>query len=109
MKLFLNKILVVIVGVCFLSAYFEFNDAEKKQNYEKETHTYISAEKQAHIFSIKKIEKNPIVFLNFETVISKRLKKHKCETICQARLPLPITNTFILIFFLRAMIRIRNF
>ncbi len=75
MKFFLHKILVVIIGVCFLSAYFEFNDVEKKQNYEKETHTYISAEKQAHIFSIKKIEKNPIVFLNFETVISKRFSE----------------------------------
>ena len=75
MKLFLNKILVVIIGVCFLSAYFEFNDAEKKQNYEKETHTYISAEKQTSNFSIKKLDKNPIVFFKFETVISKRFSE----------------------------------
>ena len=75
MKLFLNKILVVIIGVCFLSAYFEFNDVEKKQNYEKETHTYISAEKQTSNFSIKKLEKDPIVFLKFETVISKRFSE----------------------------------
>lgn len=72
MKLFLHKILVIIIGVCFLSAYFEFNDTEKKQNYEKETHTYISAEKQTSNCSFKKIDKNSIVFLNFETIISKR-------------------------------------
>ena len=75
MKFFLHKILVVIIGVCFLSSYFEFNDAEKKQNYEKETHTYISAEKQTSNISLKKLDKNPIVFLNFETVISKRFSE----------------------------------
>lgn len=75
MKLFLNKILVVIIGICFLSAYFEFNDAEKKQNYEKETHTSISAEKQTSNFSIKKLDKNPIVFLPFETIISKHFSE----------------------------------
>ena len=71
MKFLLHKILVLIIGVCFLSAYFEFNDAEKNQNYENETHTYISAEKQTSNFSIKKLDKNPIVFFKFETVISR--------------------------------------
>lgn len=75
MKLFLSKILVLIIGVCFLSAYFEFNDAEKKQNYEKEAHTYISAEKQASNFSLKKLEKNLIVFLPFETIISRHFSE----------------------------------
>ena len=71
MKLFLNKILVAIIGVCFLSAYFELNDVEKKQNYEKESHIYISAEKQTSNFSLKKLEKPPIVFLPFETITSR--------------------------------------
>ena len=75
MKLFLHKIIVLVIGVSFLSAYFEFNDVEKKQNYEKEIHTYISAEKQTANFSIKKLEKDPIVFLKFETVISKRFSE----------------------------------
>ncbi len=81
MKLFLSKILVVIIGVCFLSAYFEVNDAEKKQNYEKETHTYISAEKQTPNFSVKKLDKNPIIFLSFETIISKRFSEEQAAKV----------------------------
>ena len=75
MKFLLHKFLIVLIGVCFLSAYFEFNDAEKKQNYEKETHTPISAEKQTSNFSIKKLEKNLIVILKFETIVSKRFSE----------------------------------
>ncbi len=85
-NLFLNKILVVIIGVCFFSAYFECNDAEKKQNYEKETNTYISAEKQTSNFSIKKLEKDPITFLKFEMVISKRF----CEKKAKVYPPFPV-------------------
>ena len=81
MKSFLSKIFVVIIGVCFLSAYFEFNDAEKNQNYEKETHTYISAEKQTSNFSIKKLDKSPIVFLLFETIISKRFSEKQATKV----------------------------
>ena len=58
MKLFLRKIIVLVIGVCFLSAYFEFNEAEKKQNYEKESHAYAISVKQTQDHSIKQPEKN---------------------------------------------------
>ena len=48
MKFFLHKILVLIIGVCLLSAYFEFNDAEKKQNYEKESHSFVISKTTDH-------------------------------------------------------------
>lgn len=87
MKLFLKKIFVVLIGVCFLSAYFEFNDAEKKQNYDKETHTSLSAEKQTSKFSIKKLEKKPIIFFKFETIVSKRFSE---KQIAKVYLPFPV-------------------
>lgn len=60
MKLFIHKIIVLVIGVCFLSAYFEFNDAEKKQNYEKESHAYAISVKQTDNHSIKQPEKNTV-------------------------------------------------
>ena len=53
MKSLLHKMLTLIIGVCFLSAYFEFNEAEKKQNYEKESHTYTTSAKETQNHSIK--------------------------------------------------------
>lgn len=58
MKLFLHKIIVIVIGVSFLSAYFEFNEAEKKQNFEKESHAYAISVKQTQSHSIKQPEKN---------------------------------------------------
>ena len=60
MKLVIHKIIVLVIGVCFLSAYFEFNEAEKKQNYEKESHAYAISVKQTDNHSIKQPEKNTI-------------------------------------------------
>ena len=69
MKSLSHKILILIIGVCFLSAYFEFNDAEKKQNYEKESHSFVTSVKYNVSASSKQIEKAVVPFFQWEQIL----------------------------------------
>lgn len=69
MEFSLHKMFVLIIGVCFFSAYFEFNDAEKNQNYEKESHIFVASVKHDVSASFKQIEKAVISFFQWEQTL----------------------------------------
>jgi hypothetical protein len=53
MKSFLKYCLILITSICYMTAALELCEAEKKQNYEKETHTYIHEKNQAESYHLK--------------------------------------------------------
>lgn len=89
MKLVIHKIVILVIGVCFLSAYFEFNEAEKKQNYEKESHAYAISVKQTDNHSIKQPEKNTVNELFCELHVK---CIHSCEQQKEKFYPSPPLN-----------------
>ncbi len=51
MKFKFLKILFLLVGFTYIASACEFDHKEMKQNYEKETHTYITCTKSADDFN----------------------------------------------------------
>lgn len=43
MKFFLKYCLILLIGFCYLNSVFELDSNECKQNYGKETHSYLSS------------------------------------------------------------------
>ncbi|MHB1177282.1 MAG: hypothetical protein ACYCZO_03030 [Daejeonella sp.] len=56
MKSFLNYFLVLLISICYFNSVFEFDSEECKQNYEKETHVYTNAEKDAKTITVKSVK-----------------------------------------------------
>ncbi len=53
MKACLKYCLILFTFICYCSASLELCETEEKQNYEKETHIYLHAEKNNQTFSFK--------------------------------------------------------
>lgn len=53
MKSFLKYCLILITSICYMTAALELCEAENKQNYEKETHTYVHQKNQAECYHLK--------------------------------------------------------
>lgn len=77
MKSLLHKTLALIIGLCFLSAYFEFNDAEKKTNYEKESHCFVASVKHNVSAFTKQIEKAVIPFFQWAQALVRIPEEHR--------------------------------
>ena len=52
MKLRLLTFFFLLTGICYLLQTLELDSNERKQNYEKETHTFISCSKTTETFNI---------------------------------------------------------
>lgn len=56
MKSFLKYCLIILIGICYFNSVLELDSNECKQNYEKETHVYTNAEKDAKSISFKSVK-----------------------------------------------------
>ncbi len=61
MKIIISKILLLFIGICFVSSILELEGKECKQNYDKEQHSFISSDKSTSINSIKIIKEVAII------------------------------------------------
>lgn len=61
MKLLFSKILILFIGICFVSSILELDVKERKQNYEKEQHSFVSSDKSTINHSVKIIKEEAIV------------------------------------------------
>lgn len=61
MKSFFKYCLIFITSICYMSAALELCEAEREQNYENETHTYIHAKNHAesyHLTIVKQLNEH---------------------------------------------------
>ena len=42
MKRYIKIVLLILISCCYVNTVFEFSDIEEKQNFDKESHCYIS-------------------------------------------------------------------
>ncbi len=61
MQSLFNKILILFIGLCFASSVLEIDAKECKQNYDKEQHSFISANKTTINHSVKIIKEVAII------------------------------------------------
>lgn len=63
MKSFLKYCLIILISICYFNSVFELDSKECRQNYEKETHVYINADKDAKVFTFKSVKQLDDLYL----------------------------------------------
>ncbi len=61
MQSLFNKILILFIGLCFASSVLEIDAKECKQNYDKEQHSFISADQNTITYPVKIIKEVAII------------------------------------------------
>ena len=71
MKSIFKIILLTLISCCYLNTVFEFSDAEKKANFENETHSYIQQDNQnLNITYTKTVKQLDNAFISWQTEIT---------------------------------------